>query len=86
MEIEIPDLIILDLKVNNIEDYKICHKIRNFLQNPILILTAQRKVSDCIKSLEMGADEYLRKPVSLKELEARINSLLFATYTFYSKP
>ena len=61
------------------DGYKICRKLRILSQNPILILTNIRTASDCIKGLKMGANEYIRKPVSLKELEVRINSLLFQT-------
>jgi OmpR family response regulator RpaB len=78
-ETEVPDLTILDLKLLNVDDYKICRKLRILSQNPILILTNIRTASDCIKGLKMGANEYIRKPVSLKELEVRINSLLFQT-------
>jgi heavy metal response regulator len=71
------DLIVLDLMLPKIEGYEIIKQLRhNNLMTPILILTAKDAVSDKVKGLDIGADDYLCKPFVLEELFARIRSLL----------
>jgi DNA-binding response OmpR family regulator len=71
-----PDLIILDTLLPKLDGYEVCRIIRDTSQVPIIILTALAKTSNLIMSLDSGADDYLIKPFSQRELEARINSIL----------
>ncbi len=73
---EKPDLIILDIMLPRIDGYEVCRKIRCLSQVPIIMLTALGSISERITGLEMGADDYVIKPFSPKELEARIKAIL----------
>lgn len=71
------DLIVLDIMLPKLDGYEIIKKIRNEnITTPILVLTAKDAVSDKVKGLDIGADDYLCKPFVLEELFARIRSLL----------
>ncbi|WP_299880794.1 response regulator [uncultured Cocleimonas sp.] len=74
-----PDLILLDWMLPDISGPEIIKQIRkNKIQRdiPILMLTARAEEMDKVKGLEVGADDYMTKPVSLKELDARIKALI----------
>jgi OmpR family response regulator RpaB len=71
-----PDLVILDLMLPQLDGYGVCEKLRSRTSIPILMLSAIDEVSQKIACLEMGADDYMVKPFSPKELIARIGSLL----------
>jgi len=73
---EAPNLVILDLMMPKLDGYGVCQEIRKTSDVPIIILTALCDVADRITGLELGADDYVTKPFSPKELEARIRSLL----------
>jgi two-component system, OmpR family, response regulator RpaB len=73
---ESPDLVILDLMLPKIGGYEVCSEIRRESQIPIIMLTALGDISDRVMGLELGADDYVIKPFSPKELEARIRSVL----------
>lgn len=73
---EQPDLIIIDIILPKLDGYEVCRKIRVDSHVPIIILTKFNKLSDRIKGLKLGADDYIIKPFSPPELEARILSLL----------
>jgi OmpR family response regulator RpaB len=70
------DLIIIDIILPKLDGYEVCRRIRKNSEVPILLLTTLNNISDRIVGLELGADDYLIKPFSPKELEARIRSLL----------
>ena len=71
------DLIILDYMLPNISGVEVCKKLReNQINTPILILTGRSTVEDKTTGLNAGADDYLTKPFSFEELEARIKALL----------
>ena len=71
------DLVILDLMLPSIEGHIICRRVReNNIDIPILVLTAKVDVASKVDLLRRGADDYLTKPFSLDELEARIKALL----------
>lgn len=72
----LPDLIILDVLLPGKSGFDICRDIRPFYHNPILILTASEDNIDEIIGLELGADDYLTKPVEPRRLLARIRVLL----------
>jgi two-component system OmpR family response regulator len=71
-----PDLIILDLMLPTMDGLDICRAIRQDSATPILILTAKAEEVDKIVGLELGADDYMTKPFSMRELIARVKALL----------
>src|SRR3984893_7094094 len=73
---DIPDLIILDLGLPGQDGLSICKQLRPAYQNPILILTARANDIDHVLGLELGADDYVIKPVEPRVLMARIQALL----------
>ena len=73
---EQPNLVILDIMLPKIDGYEVCSEIRKESQVPIIMLTALGDISDRVLGLELGADDYVMKPFSPKELEARIRSVL----------
>ena len=84
---ETPNLIVLDIMMPKLDGYAVCEEIRRISDVPIIILTALGGITDRITGLELGADDYLIKPFSPKELEARIKVILRRSATlsnFYS--
>ena len=76
----IPDLIVLDLMLPKINGYEVCRFLRQEkLQMPVLILTAKDQESDVVLGLKLGADDYVTKPFSIKEVLARAEDLLRRT-------
>lgn len=74
--LEQPDLVILDIMLPKIDGYTVCSELRKKSNVPIIILTARGDILDRVMGLEFGADDYVIKPFSPKELEARIRSVL----------
>ncbi len=75
-----PDLIILDLMLPKLSGYEICRKLRTEgVATPILMLTARGEEADRVLGLDLGADDYVSKPFSIRELMARIRALLRRT-------
>jgi DNA-binding response OmpR family regulator len=71
------DLIVLDIMLPRVNGYEICRQIRQAgLDVPIIMLTAKEQESDIILGLNIGADDYITKPFSIKELLARANAFL----------
>jgi DNA-binding response OmpR family regulator len=69
--------IILDIRLPSLDGYEVCKKIRNEKDNtPILMLTSKSEEIDKVLGLEIGADDYITKPFSIRELTARIKALL----------
>ena len=71
-----PDLILLDIMLPKMDGLTVCKKIRHTLNVPILMLTAKDEEIDKILGLELGADDYITKPFSVRELMARIKANL----------
>ena len=72
-----PDLIVLDIMLPKINGYEVCRLIRaEGLEMPIIMLTAKGQESDIVLGLNLGADDYMTKPFSIRELLARANALL----------
>lgn len=71
-----PDLILLDIMLPKLDGLSVCKRIRNSLNVPILMLTAKDEEIDKILGLELGADDYVTKPFSVRELMARIKANL----------
>lgn len=74
-----PDLIILDLMMPKMDGLEVCREIRKDNQVPIIMLTARGEESDVVAGLEVGADDYLTKPFSLRVLAARVKANLRRT-------
>ena len=74
-----PDLILLDRMLPKMDGLDVCRKIRHVLNVPILMLTAKDEEIDKILGLELGADDYITKPFSVRELMARIKANLRKT-------
>ena len=70
------DFIILDLMLPDISGEEICRRIRERSSVPIIMLTAKSQEEDMLKGLDIGADDYIKKPFSLKELYARMQTVL----------
>jgi len=72
-----PDLIILDVMLPGINGYEVCSNIRDKeLTMPIIMVTAKDQEDDVVMALDLGADDYVRKPFSIKELLARVHAFL----------
>ena len=71
-----PDLIILDVMLPSLDGLEICRMIRRESNTPILFLTARGEEIDRVVGLELGADDYVTKPFSMRELVARVRSIL----------
>ena len=80
-----PDLILLDLMLPKIDGLNVCKELRKTLVCPIIMLTAKEEVVDKIIGLEMGADDYITKPFSMREVIARVKANL-RKYTGYNQP
>jgi two-component system, OmpR family, response regulator ResD len=73
---ERPDLVILDLMLPVMDGMEVCRRIRAWANTPILMLTARQGEEDRIAGLEMGADDYLVKPFSPREVVSRVKAIL----------
>jgi len=73
---EHPDLVILDLMLPALDGMEVCRRIRAWAETPILMLTARQGEEDRIAGLESGADDYLVKPFSPRELVSRVKAIL----------
>lgn len=70
----VPDLVLLDVMLPGMDGFAVCEKIRETSQIPILMLTAREEEADKIFGLELGADDYITKPFSMRELMARVKA------------
>ena len=75
-ESDLPDLVLLDLMIPAISGTEVCRLIRSQSQVPIIMVTAKDSEVDKVVGLELGADDYVTKPYSSRELLARINAVL----------
>lgn len=71
-----PDLVILDLMLPEMSGLDVCRQIRAFSDVPIIMLTAKDSEADKVSGLELGADDYMTKPFSMRELTARVRAHL----------
>jgi two-component system KDP operon response regulator KdpE len=75
--LEQPDLVLLDILLPHGPDgYEVCQRIREFSNVPVIMLTAKARESEILKGFDVGADDYLTKPFSAKELVARVRAVL----------
>ena len=71
-----PDLILLDVMLPKLDGLSVCKRIKNMMNVPILMVTAKDEELDKIVGLELGADDYITKPFSIRELLARVKANL----------
>lgn len=71
-----PDLIILDVMLPGLDGFEVCRILRREMTTPVLMLTARDDEIDRVVGLEVGADDYLAKPFSMRELIARVKAML----------
>ncbi|MDP9272939.1 MAG: response regulator transcription factor [Chloroflexota bacterium] len=75
-----PELVVLDVRLPGIDGFEVCRQLRRETHAPILFLTARADEVDKVVGLEIGADDYLVKPFSVRELVSRIKALLRRAY------
>jgi len=78
-EMELPDLVILDIMMPKMDGFEVCRRLREWSQIPIIMLSARGDVSDKVKCLDIGADDYITKPFGAGELIARVRAVLRRT-------
>src|SRR6185369_9312311 len=78
---EQPDLVILDVMLPAASGFDLCRLIRKDSKVPIIMLTARADETDRVVGLELGADDYVTKPFSMRELMARVKSVLRRSFT-----
>jgi DNA-binding response OmpR family regulator len=71
-----PDLVVLDLMLPGLDGLEVCRRIQRQRQTPVLMLTARDSETDLVVGLEVGADDYMTKPFSTRELVARVKAIL----------
>jgi DNA-binding response OmpR family regulator len=76
LENETVDLILLDIMMPKVDGFEVCKRVREWSNIPIIMLSAREGETDKVKCLDCGADDYLTKPFSLKELLSRIKAVL----------
>jgi two-component system OmpR family response regulator len=81
-----PDVILLDIMLPKMDGFEVCRVLRKEMTVPILMLTAKDSEIDKIVGLEIGADDYLTKPFSMRELVARIRAMLRRSEMVETKP
>jgi len=73
---EQPDLIVLDVNLPKLDGFAVCRRIRSQADTPIVLLTVRDEEDDIIHGLELGADDYITKPFSPRQLVARVQAVL----------
>jgi len=79
IEMELPDLVILDIMMPKVDGFEVCRRLREWSQIPIIMLSARGDEGDKVKCLELGADDYVTKPFGASELVARVKAVLRRT-------
>jgi two-component system KDP operon response regulator KdpE len=74
--VERPDLILLDIMLKDLDGYQVCRRVREFSEVPIIMLTAKVNEKDLLAGFDAGADDYITKPFSSKELLARVRAVI----------
>jgi DNA-binding response OmpR family regulator len=75
-EAESPDMVLLDANLPKLNGFEVCRRIRQDAQLPIIMLTARDQDEDVVRGLQLGADDYVSKPFSVKQLRARMQAVL----------
>jgi len=83
---KIPDLVLLDIIMPDMDGYTVCQHIREFSQVPIIMVTAKGNDEEKVQGLDAGADDYITKPFSAKELVARFKAVLRRSKLWDERP
>ena len=86
IERELPDLIILDIKMPKMDGLEVCRRLREWSQIPIIMLSARGDEADKVECLNLGADDYIIKPFGVVELIARVRAVLKRTRAALTVP
>jgi len=86
IEMELPDLVILDIMMPKMDGFEVCRRLREWSQIPVIMLSARGDESDKVKCLDLGADDYITKPFGKDELIARVRAVLRRTEAVASIP
>lgn len=70
------ELVLLDIMLPDTNGFEVCRKIRTFSDVPLVMLTALNRTEDIVRGFDMGADDYVTKPFSLREIEGRIDAIV----------
>lgn len=73
---QLPDLVLLDVMMPNLDGFEMLRMLREFSSTPVIMLTAKSEEDDRIQGLELGADDYITKPFSPRELSSRVKAVL----------
>lgn len=73
---ELPDLMLLDLNMPKFDGFAVCRRVREQADTPIILLTVRGEEDDIVRGLELGADDYVVKPFSPRQLVARVQAVL----------
>jgi DNA-binding response OmpR family regulator len=73
---EAPDIVLLDVRLPRLNGFEVCRRIRHVADVPIIIVTGRTEEHDILRGLQIGADDYVTKPFSLKQLAARMETVL----------
>ena len=86
IEKEAPDLVVLDIMMPKIDGIEVCHRLREWSQIPIIMLSARGDEKDKVRCLGLGADDYITKPFGINELLARVRAVLRRTEAAAATP
>jgi len=75
-DVEQPDIVLLDVNMPRLNGFEVCRRIRQDSEVPIILLTARDEEEDVLRGLQLGADDYVTKPFSAKQLAARMKTIL----------
>jgi len=73
---DLPDIVVLDVRMPRLNGFEVCRRIRHISEIPIIMLSARGEEQDILRGLQVGADDYITKPFSLKQLVARMETVL----------
>ncbi|MFC1925867.1 response regulator transcription factor [Chloroflexota bacterium] len=85
-ERELPDLVVLDIKMPDMDGFEVCRRIREWSQIPVIMLTALGSLEEKVKAFDIGADDYITKPFGKAELMARVKAVLRRTTLWDERP
>jgi DNA-binding response OmpR family regulator len=71
-----PNLVLLDANMPEMDGYDVCHRIRDMSDTPVIMVTVNGRASDLLRGFDLGADDYMTKPVDFSELVARVTAIL----------
>jgi len=75
-QVDRPDLVLLDAILAKVDGFEVCRQIRHESDTPVILLTARRDEADVVRGLQLGADDYVTKPFSLRQVVARMQAVL----------